>query len=330
MPGPLPLVPNNFLVQSGNGQVYLSWSPVVGSSGYNILRSTDQVNFSVITATTGYQYYDSTASTGVQYFYQIQAFNGNGTSYPTSQQAITCVTYGQVSLGFVREAAKQRADMIDSDFVTNQEWNSYINHSYNELYDLLVSVYGDDYFAAPPHDFHTDGRVPSLYPLPEKFYKMLGVDLTINASSNGYLTMKKFNFANRNQWIYGNTPVSYYGYVNLKYRILGSNIEFIPQPTSNQIIRLWYVPRPATLLADNDILDGISGWDEYVIVDAAIKALQKEESDVTVLMAQKEMLKRRIEGMAANRDLGMPESVTDVRSITGYGDVFGGGPIGGF
>ena len=80
------------------------------------------------------------------------------------------------------------------------------------------------------------------------------------------------------------------------------------------------------MLADSDILDGISGFDEYVIVDAAIKAMQKEESDVSVLMAQKEALKRRIEAAAANRDAGEPESVSDIRGLNGgnWGGPFGG------
>jgi hypothetical protein len=49
-----------------------------------------------------------------------------------------------------------------------------------------------------------------------------------------------------------------------------------------------------------------------VIIDAAIKCLQKEESDVQVLMAQKAAMKRRIEVAASNRDAGSPLSVSDV------------------
>lgn len=329
---PLPRTPTNLLVQSGNGQVYLSWDASVGSSGYTILRSTDGgLNYSTLTSTTGLSYYDTTASTGQLLFYEIQAFNGTGNSGSTDPASITCVTFGQQSLGGIRLLAQQRADMVNSDFVTKSEWNSYINHSYTELYDLLVAVYADDFYVATPYQFQTDGRVPALYPLPSNFYHLLGVDLTINASNQSYLTMRKFNFTQRNRYIFGNTPVSFLGFLNIKYRVLGSNIMFIPQPSSNQQIQLWYIPRPTTLLADNDILDGIAGWDEYVIVDAAIKAMQKEESDVTVLMAQKQALKLRIEAMAANRDAGMPEQASDLRGLSGYANVWGSdSPFGGY
>lgn len=330
MPGPLPLVPNNFLVQTGNGQTYLSWTPVVGSTAYNVYRSEDAVNYSLVNASSTFYYYDTTAQVGTQYSYKINAASSAGVSSYTDPYVITPVDYGQASLGQVRLAAQQRADQVNANFVTKQEWNSYINQSYTELYDLLVAVYGDEYFVKNDFNFTTDGRVPSLYPLPDDFYKLMGVDLTISAAQNGYLTLKKFSFANRNKYLYGNTPVSFYGFIDMKYRLVGSDIELIPQPSANQQIRLWYVPKPRVLLADSDMLDGISGWWEYVVIDAAIKAMQKEESDVEVLLTQKEAMRKRIEAMAANRDAGMPEMVTDVRGLSGYWNIWGGGPSAGW
>jgi hypothetical protein len=221
--------------------------------------------------------------------------------------------------------------MVNSNFVTVQEWNDYINHSYTELYDILVQVYADQYYMATPFLFTTDNRSPGLYPVPPDFYKLMGIDLGLGTntpgSANGWLTLKKFNFADRNRYLFGNVPISFLGLLGLRYRIEGQYIEFIPQPSSNQTLRLRYVPRPVTLLADSDILDGISGWDEYVIVDAAIKAMQKEESDVSILMARKEALLKRIEAAASNRDAGEPESVSDVRRFDGG---FGDGPMGGW
>lgn len=331
MPGPLPNVPNNFLVQSGNGQVYLSWDPVVSSTAYYVFRSTDSINYSQIATVQNTQYYDVPPSTSL-FYYQIQAANQNGVSNATAFQVITPVQYGQASLGQVRLAAQQRADMVNNDFVSKQEWNSYISKSYAELYDILVQVYADEYEVAAPYQFTSDGRVPALYPLPNNVYKILGVDAALSTSTNAYLTLKKFPFAKRNKYIFGNTPVSFLGFVQLEYRLFGNNILLKPQPAGNQVIQLWIIPRPNVLMADSDILDGISGWDEYVVVDAAIKALQKEESDVSVLMAQKQALLVRITAAASNRDVGMPEAVTDVRGMAGYGlgDGFNDFPIGGY
>lgn len=59
-------------------------------------------------------------------------------------------------------------------------------------------------------------------------------------------------------------------------------------------------------------LDCFSGWEEFIVVDCAIKALGKEESDVTVLGLRKDALVKRIEGIAANRDEGSAAKTVDV------------------
>ena len=52
-------------------------------------------------------------------------------------------------------------------------------------------------------------------------------------------------------------------------------------------------------------------WTELAIVDAAIKCLQKEESDVSVLMAQKQALRQRIISAAAQRNVSEPARILD-------------------
>ena len=116
----------------------------------------------------------------------------------------------------------------------------------------------------------------------------------------------------------------------MRYRLMGSQIEFVPTPSAGQTIRIWYIPRLVELLQDTDMVDGVSGWTEYIITDAAIKALQKEESDVSVLAAQKMALIKRIEESAMNRDVGQPDTITDIRRNGAWGGGYGwNGPIGG-
>ena len=54
------------------------------------------------------------------------------------------------------------------------------------------------------------------------------------------------------------------------------------------------------------------GWEEYAVIDAAIKCLEKEESNVETLMRDKEMMRVRIGDVAIERDAGTPFRVTDV------------------
>ncbi len=325
----IPAIPSNFSLQQGNGEAFLSWNFVSGATGYSIQRSTDGTSFSLLASPTTNFYLDSTVTVGTNYFYQIASTNSDGTSSYTSALSIVPTNTGDLSLGQTRLMSQQRADRVNSNFVTMSEWNTYINQSYFELYDLLTTVY-EDYFVQSPTTLTTNGT--NQLTLPTDFYKMLGVDLALNSSTNAYVTLKKFDFISRNKYIYPQLTSSYLGVFNMRYRVFGNTLFLIPTPQSGQAIRIWYVPKLTQLLQDTDILTGISGWSEYVIVDAAIKALQKEESDVSVLMMQKQMLMKRIEESSMNRDAGQPDTISDVRSRTdGWGgDGWSNYPSGGY
>ena len=233
-----------------------------------------------------------------------------------------------VTLANLRTAVRQRADMVGSQFVTDSELNDYINRSYAELYDLLIQKYGDNYFVAAPFSFSTDGS-SIQYALPSDFYKLLGVDLALSNTDDSFVTVHQFEFGDRNRYSVPNFQ-SFYGVTNLRYRLNGNNLWLTPKPAANQTIRIWYIPRIIYLSADGDTMDGISGWEEYVIIDAAIKCLQKEESDISILAGQKVAIIQRIEAAAENRNTAQPSKVVDVMynsfgwpSGNGTGDGFG-------
>lgn len=343
----IPSIPSNVVAQQANGQVWLTWNLVAGATTYSVQRSIDQITWTTIATPAINQYLDATVLLNTQYYFQVASTNGSGTSpYSTIAQIIPTKT-GIMSLGELRERAKQRADRVNSQFVTDEEWNSYINQSYFELYDLLVQKYGNEYFVAPIARFQTNGN--QFYPLPDgtlpfqnpdgttfiapPFYKLLGVDLILNSTSNAAITLKKFEFISRNRYVYPQITTNLLGVAGMRYRMMGNQIEFIPTPQGGQTIGLWYIPRMVELLKDTDTCDGVSGWTEYIIVDAAIKALQKEEQDVSVLGAQKMMLIDRIESAAENRDAGEPEKISDARRYTdlyGFGSPGSDGPYGGY
>lgn len=344
----IPSIPNNMIVQQGNQQAYISWDNSAGALSYSIQRSTDNVTFSVLASPAGNSYTDTTAVLGTQYYYNVASVNASGTSPYCQSQGIVVAPLGEMSLGELRLKAQQRADRVNSNFVTTAEWNGYINQSLTELYDILITSF-EDYFLAPPIRFTADGTT-FLFSLPNgsntfsnyqnqtitpaPFYKLKGVDLALNSSNSAFTTVAKFNFIDRNRYFYPTSGGTLYGAFNLQYRLMGTQIEFIPTPTASQIIQLWYIPRLAALLKDTDITTiGYSGWLEYVITDAAIKALQKEESDVSVLAMQKKDLLVRIQNASQNRDDGRPDTISDVRSNfnNGSGNPYGSnGPIGGW
>lgn len=243
-----------------------------------------------------------------------------------SSTLTNCFTFlnpGNTTLGLIRQQAQELADMVNSNFITTPEWNSYINQSYKELYDILVQKFGNDYFIAPPYSY-TTVQNQIQYPLPTDFYKLMGVEVQLNAGNpNSWLTMKKFEFIDRNKYSYPNV-YSFYGVSNLRYRLNGNNLMIMPLNQAGQTIRIWYTPRARQLTNDGSIVDGVSGWEEYIIADVCIKAWNKQESDVSVFAAQKMALLKRIEEAAEARDVGEAERVSDLKSIN-YGGNWGGG-----
>lgn len=339
----IPATPTNYFVQTGNGQVFLSWNLSAGATSYDVQRSTDNITFSSIATPSINKYLDTTVVMGTAYYYKVAAVNVDGTSIYTAVQAVCPSPTGELCLGELRVRAQQRADKLNSQFVTLSEWNYFINNAMFELYDLLVTAY-EDYYITTPAAFTTNGST-YLYPLPDgvtsfingvsnasgyiapPFYKLRGVDLSINNAQNAWVTLNKFMFNDRNRYLYPNSSSTIYGVFNMQYRLVGNNIELIPTPTGNQQIRLWYIPRLSQLLQDTDLTTtGISGWLQYVIVRAAKYALDKEESDTSKLDSELTFLKARIEESAVNRDEGQPDRIQDVRQ-GGYGNNggFGGG-----
>lgn len=202
---------------------------------------------------------------------------------------------GVTTLGTIRTACKERTDNVGVAFLSDAEWLRLINSSYQELYGLVVQKFGNDYFTqttAGGVTLTTDGTT-FLYPLQTNFFKLLGVDLYL--ANSHWSILKPFTFAERNM--------------------------FGPQsvPRAGQTLRYFYVPRWTPLVNDTDTVDGVNGWEEYIVADCAIKALAKEEADVSVHMATKAALLQRIEAEAENRDAGQPFNIVDIRSKQALG-----------
>lgn len=322
--------PSNFNVQQGQSKVLLNWDIMPNATQYLVQRSTDGVNFAALVTVSVNTYTDSAVTLGTKYWYQVASTDGIGTSaYCTPDSAVPALP-GKYSLFELRLRSKQRADRVNSNFVTLSEWNFFINEAAKELYDILIDVY-EDYYVASRLTFLTDG-ISQQYALPNgtnysgapALYKLYGVDLGLDNSNNAWVTIKKFNFISRNRYVFPQVTSTFLGVFNLRYRLVGDNIMFIPTPSAGQTVGLWYFPRLNTLLFDTDILDGVSGWEQYVIVRAAKYALDKEESDTSKLDAEILYLKERIESAASNRDAGQPDTISDTRSNNERWGGFGG------
>lgn len=355
MPITVPYQPQNLVTEQADGNILLTWNASLLATGYQIQRSTDGINFSnLATVAQVTQYVDSLPGVGTKYYYQVAGTNSSGTSPYSSIASMIAAPPSEMSLYELRLRAQQTADRLNSDFVVTSEWNSFLRLAMYELYDLLIGDY-EDYYATEQVFILTNGST-QYYDLPngvtnylggnftgnsgapaKAFYKLSGVDLAVNTStvSPAWVTLKRYNFIDRNKYIYPNSTSTIYGVYNQAYRIMGNQIDFIPVPAGNQTLRLWYAPRLPALLQDTDLTTlGYSGWLRYPIVRAAKYALDKEEgSDTSKLDAELVFLKTRIEQMAQNRDQGTADTISETRRDgiyggTGWGNGMGGGNAG--
>lgn len=336
----IPYQPQNLTAEQTDGNILLTWVGALAATSYQIQRSTDGINFTNLATTAANQYIDQYPGVGIKFYYQVAGVSGAGTGVYSTVVSMVAAPPGEMSLGELRLRSQQTADRVGSEFVVTSEWNYNIRLAMYELYDLLITSY-EDYNIANPVYINTNlSLTQQRWPLPNgvdnylgnaypnatgapapKFYKLAGVDLGVNTSNNAWVTINRFDFIDRNAYVYPNSTSTIYGVYNMRYRVMGNDITFIPTPAGNQQIRLTYAPILPGLLADTDLTTiGFSGWLRYVIVRSAKYALDKEEgTDTSKLDAELLFLKTRIEQSAQNRDQGQPDTISETRKDSVYG-----------
>lgn len=172
--------------------------------------------------------------------------------------------------------------MEHTDFVSDAELDQLINTEYAELYGLLVR-----------HSLQRSESVQTItadgsetYDLEADFYSLVGVFRV-----EGDVRVRLVRHSERFRAGSVNGTAS-------SYRLINFTIELYPRPTSGTY-ELVYIPVPAELTNDADTLDGVLGWEEMVVISAAIKCLQKEEAEHEHLLRDKQMIMARIKEESA-------------------------------
>lgn len=202
-------------------------------------------------------------------------------------------------------SARRRANMENTQFVTDAEVITYLDQANRKFYNLLVTEF-ENWFVSDTTFPTVDGQ--KEYDLPTDFYKLLGVDLE-DASGRAF-TLRPFELNERNRivhtWI--GKPV--------RYILKGSKIVLVPTPSgAAQTIRLLYVPSPVAITSSAQTIEVFNGFDEYIALDAAIRMLMKEESDTALLERERAYMEQQIIDLMRGRDAGFPKRVTDLATL---------------
>tara|TARA_Y100001937_G_C7122274_1_gene333187 strand:+ start:80 stop:760 length:681 start_codon:yes stop_codon:yes gene_type:complete len=206
----------------------------------------------------------------------------------------------------LRTRARRRADMENSTFVTDAEVQDYLNSSIAELHDFMVKSY-EDYFVS--EQTYNAPIATGGANLPDDFYKALGVDYNSGGITS---TLRAYSFTERNVY---NTPYAAIDRLaEPMYKVEGSKIKLVPTNSQSGTITLFYVPLPTQFSSTvTEIETIIPGYEEYVVVAAAIRMLMKEESDTRQLELEKNQLASRIIRALSPRDTSGSFAIRDVR-----------------
>jgi len=197
--------------------------------------------------------------------------------------------------------------MENSTFISDDELDRYISGSYATLFSKLVDANPDMYTREATITGVSD---TSDYDVPDDFYGTYAIEQNLGSSYyplsridpiEGYLYESG---TAGNACVYHFVSTSSSDQADFKVRLL-------PTPNTGETYRHKYIYAPTDLSADDDIVDGVAGWEEWIVLDAAIKCLAKEESSTAILERQLERLDVQIDQMRAHRVAGQVTAVID-------------------
>lgn len=207
--------------------------------------------------------------------------------------------------------AKQRADLVNSAFVDDAEWTTYINNAGAELYEMIVQ--GDQLALQTTVDI---SAVPStqIYSLPVNFSKLIAI-FWMDSDKPTYplrrASMHEFGYQQGVEIVF----VTGRPYA---YNILGQQLFLFPLPNISGKVRVIYHPDFTSLSLDTDTFAWPiqASWTEFLDVTAAIMALSKEESDTSALQLRKSELSQMIKKSVATKDGFQSITVRDRYGVT--------------
>lgn len=233
-----------------------------------------------------------------------------------------------VTLAQLRLDARLYADQrpgSSTTFISETELTRLVNLKIRELYDLLVEARGSDYYANESTIAIVAGT--TRYSLPADFYQLSSVTLEWATQDNELVfpigsTRERINYQPQQGRQQNWTRYSHKG-----YRLRSSQIEFLPEPTTDVTCRLQYVPVFTDLSADGSTFDGINGWEKMVALGVAIemRGIEKRSAGDLVQLYAPQL--ERIETLKTERDAEAPKQIVDERRLRGrngwLGRVFG-------
>lgn len=204
----------------------------------------------------------------------------------------------------MRDEVRDRTDTENDPHITDAQITRYLNQAGTVLYGRLLQKRGDQYFQT--RTTLTTSAGGETTNLPAAFFKLLGMRWSHGSQQyTRVCSMELPEFLRRQmfgmQWARDS---------EVRYMIEQGVVRWFPVPQGVYSVELWYVPCWTDLSADGDTFDGINGWEELLVLEAAIKVQRKRERDTNELERDRAWLSGMVDALQDTRDYGEPQRVT--------------------
>ena len=237
-----------------------------------------------------------------------------------------------VSADDLEQRVRERADMVDSQFVTSAEVQRFLEAAWQELYSIMVAS-GEDLFirrvritgsAADPlvtengdiivtengDILVVGGVIPtgSYINLPAQMKALRLVKLVDDTR------LRKATLHDLELLQVGRSGKPLYYRLDMDPRNDYLRLELYPQPNQSYEYDVYYVPALSLqeFLTSSFVTIPVRGWDEYVVLTASAKCKDKEEADIANVMKEREVLLERIRADLVPFDKSEPDQVVQM------------------
>lgn len=190
------------------------------------------------------------------------------------------------------------AELHDYLKTSHRKWVDFIlNHGGSHLFETTHSV-----STAPP---------ASTVSLASNHYRLVGVDAVAGGVTR---TLRPLPVGERNRWNFDG--VSWQGTGRIYYRVLGSVLRLYPTPDAAYSLTIHYIPEAdVDFTTGSNTIDGFNGWDEFVVLEAAMLVLDKDNRKKDHVERRLADLRNSVVSSVRGLDVGEPDVVGDVTDM---------------
>lgn len=185
-----------------------------------------------------------------------------------------------------------------------------IDRSYNKLYRQIATQYESF--------FDTEDTSKSLvvgqrtYALASDLMHLKGVDIVVGTDR---IPIKRFSFGDRGSLSNDPRIIRYDAdryQTHYRYKTEANNLRIDPLPESTEQLIMTYVPKPTRITSSSDTFDVIAGFDDFILYDAAIQVMMRQERDPAPYVAMRQDALNQVIQTVSPREVADPVNVRDV------------------